>query len=452
MKVLLINPAIREWAKPNCFPSGLGYLAAMLTRAGHDVEVFDMNATRPAYEDFLNFIAESDYDIAGVGGIITIYKTIKRIVADLKRLHPDRPVMMGGSCATSAPHVMMAHTPADFLCIGEGEFTVPELVGAIGSGGDLSKVKGVWFRGADGKPVAGQPRPVIKDLDALPFPRWELFPMEAYCVNPIGAVNVNKWLDGGAAAADAPRSMNLTPSRGCAYKCTFCYHDFMGAGFRHRSARNIYEEIMAIREMYDIHYFHFTDDCFITNRKNVLEFCDILLRENAGIEWGCAGRVNLMTEPLVARMREAGCILLGYGIESGSQKVLDLMKKKATVGQAKNAIRLTQKYMGWADCSFIVGMPGETRETIRETIDFCKDVNLNPEVIFFATPYPGTELYEIAMKAGKIPDEEAYLLTLGEQGEKVRFNFTDFTDGELTEIKENLVLELDAWNKVKHEK
>jgi radical SAM superfamily enzyme YgiQ (UPF0313 family) len=108
--------------------------------------------------------------------------------------------------------------------------------------------------------------------------------------------------------------------------------------------------------------------------------------------------------------------------------------------------------MGWADCSFIVGMPGETSGTIQETIDFCKSINLKPEVIFFATPYPGTELYDIALKTGKITDEEEYLLSLGEQGEKVRVNFTEFSDRELTEIKERMVRELDAWNKIIHEK
>jgi anaerobic magnesium-protoporphyrin IX monomethyl ester cyclase len=452
MKILLINPVIREWAKPNCFPSGLGYLAEMLVRSGHDVEIYDMNALRPSREEWLRFIENSDYDIAGPGGLVTLYGTIKGIVADLKRAHPSRPVMVGGSCATSAPRIMMERTQADILCIGEGEITIPTLADTLERDGSLSDIAGIWWRRRDGSHATNPPRPVIEDLDSLPFPRWELFPMDIYCENPIGAVNLNKWVDGGAGGRDVPRSMNLTPSRGCAFKCTFCYHDFMGAGFRHRRASNIFEEITALKEKYNVHYFHFTDDCFITNRKNVLDFCDILIRENAGIEWGCAGRVNLMSEPLIARMREAGCILIGYGIESGSQKVLDLMKKQVTVEQAKNAIRITSKHMGWADCSFIVGMPGETIETIRETTDFCKELDLTPEVIFFATPYPGTELYDIAMKAGKIPDEEQYLLSLGEQGEKVRINFTDFSDAELTDIKEKMVGELKAWNKIKHEK
>ncbi|HOC91752.1 MAG TPA: radical SAM protein [bacterium] len=451
MKVLFINPTIREWAAPNCFPSGLGYMAATLTDAGHEVEIYDMNALRPSREDRLKFFEKADYDIAGVGGIITVYKNIKSVVSELKAAHPDRPVIMGGSCATSSPEVMMNNTPVDFLCVGEGEETIVELANNLERGGDVSSIAGLWRR-EDGAVVANKPRSPIADLDSLPFPKWELFPMDVYCRNPIGAVNVNKWVDGGAGGGDIPRSMNLTPSRGCAYKCIFCYHDFMGAGFRRRRAAGIFEEIMALKERFDVKYFHFTDDCFITDRKNVLDFCDLLMRENAGIEWGCAGRANLMTEPLIARMREAGCVLLGYGIESGSPRILKNIKKQVTVEQARNAIKLTQKYMGWADCSLIAGLPGETRETVRETIDFCKSCDLNPEVIFFATPYPGTELFNIAMREGKIPDMEKFLLSLGEQGEQILVNFTDFSDEELRKIKESMVVELNAWNKISHGK
>jgi len=157
-----------------------------------------------------------------------------------------------------------------------------------------------------------------------------------------------------------------------------------------------------------------------------------------------------LSEDLITTMADAGCVLIGYGIESGSQKMLDLIKKKVTVKQAKDAIILTKKYLGWADCSLMIGYPGETKDTIRETIDFCKELDLAPEVIFFLTPYPGTELYSIALKQGKIKDEENYMLGLGEQGEKIRVNFTDFNDNELYKIQENMIKELKAWNKVKH--
>ena len=157
-----------------------------------------------------------------------------------------------------------------------------------------------------------------------------------------------------------------------------------------------------------------------------------------------------MDEKLLAAMADAGCVSIGYGIESGSQKMLDFMKKQVTVEEAKRAVRLTQKHLGWADCSFMIGYPGESRDTLQATVDFCRELDLTPEVIFFMTPYPGTELYEIALRQGKIKDEEEYVLGLGEQGEKVRINFTDYSDGELITLQEEMITKLNAWNKLKH--
>jgi len=127
-----------------------------------------------------------------------------------------------------------------------------------------------------------------------------------------------------------------------------------------------------------------------------------------------------------------------------------VMKKNVTVEQSKEAVRLTKKYLGWADCSFMIGTPGENRETIKETIDFCKELELTPEVIFFITPYPGTELYRMALELGKIGDEEEYALNLGEQGEKIMVNFSELSDEELLEAQEYMIRELNAWNKIKH--
>jgi radical SAM superfamily enzyme YgiQ (UPF0313 family) len=291
-------------------------------------------------------------------------------------------------------------------------------------------------------------------MDKLPFPAWDLFPMQIYLKNPVGAPNRNKWLDGSADNENSPLSMNLFASRGCPYQCIYCHHDFMGHGYRHRSAENVMKEIEILYKRYRVPYFHFIDDEFVMNRDFVFEFCNLIKEFSRNITepitWGCAGRVNLMTEDLVAAMVDAGCVSIGYGIESGSQKMLDLIKKAVTVEQAKKAVRITQKYLDWVDCSFMIGYPGETKETIQETIDFCKELDLTPEVIFFLTPYPGTELYSMALKQGKIKDEEQYILGLGEQGEKVRVNFTEFSDTDLFNTQEYLISELKAWNKIKH--
>jgi radical SAM superfamily enzyme YgiQ (UPF0313 family) len=451
MKVLLINPPIREWSKPNVFPLGLGYIASVLKERGHEIEVLDINAHRWSRQEVEAKVRDSDFDISGIGGIVTIYRYTKWLIETLKKHHPDKRIAVGGSVGTSIPHIILERTKADIVCMGEGEDTIVELLENLEKGKDaLHKVEGIWFKNKDGKIERNGPRKPIKNLDKLPWPAWDLFPMDIYLKNPIGAPNRNKWIDGGA-DDDAPLSMNIYGSRGCPYKCIYCYHDFMGQAYRQRSVDDLVKEIRYLHDTYGVPYIHLIDDEFCFKRNYVLDFCRKLKKDfNNTITWGCAGRVNLMTEPLISAMADAGCVLIGYGIESGSQKMLDVMKKGVKVEQAKKAISLTKKYLGWADCSFMVGTPGENWETIQETIDFCKDLDLSPEVIFFMTPYPGTELYRMAIEQGKIKDEEEYILNLGEQGEKIRVNFSELSDEELWRAQEYMINELHAWNKIKH--
>lgn len=453
MRWLLINPPIREWAKPNVFPLGLGYVAASLLETGHEVEVLDVNALRLSREEVAERLAAAEYDAVGIGGIVTTYRYVKWLVAELKRLYPERPVVVGGSVASSIPDTMMERNPVDVICIGEGERTIVELASALEGGADLAAVAGIRFRAADGSIVATAEREVVRDLDSIPLPAWDLFPVDVYLANPVGAPNTGKWTDG-AGTADAPLTMNLYASRGCPYRCTYCYHDFMGHGYRVRSPEGVVAEMEELHARYGVTYFHFIDDEFVARRSFVHAFCDRFreLRERTGVEltWGCTGRVNLVNEELVADMVDAGCVLIGYGIESGSQRMLDLVNKCVTVDQAKEAVRLTQRHLGWADCSFMIGYPGETMESLQETVDFCKELDLAPEVIFFLTAYPGTELYDHARERGLIGDEEEYCLGLGEQGERIRVNFTSMSDEELMRAQEWMIAELKAWNTVKH--
>ena len=453
MKIVLVNPPVREWAKPNCFPLGLGYIASTLRAEGYDVEAWDINAYRWDRAEVEEKIKLASFDVLGISGIITTYKYIKWFVDKVKKYHPGKKVIVGGSAGSSIPHIVLERNPVDVVCIGEGEETVKDLMKTIKSKINLSSVKGIWYKDKTGSIRKNEHRPPIKNLDDIPLPAWDLFPMEIYLKNPVGAPNRNKWTDG-ASGQQTPLSMNLFAARGCPYKCIYCYHDFMGQGYRHRSPRNILKEIEILYSKYNVTYFHFIDDEFVFRKDFVFEFCELIKVFNKNIKnkitWGCTGRANLMSEDIIAAMAGAGCVLIGYGIESGSQKMLDLIKKRVTVKQAKNAVRLTKKYLGRADCSFMIGYPGESKETIQETINFCKELDLAPEVIFFLTAYPGTELYTMALEQGKITDEEEYILGLGEQGENIKVNFTQFSDKELFRTQEDMIRVLGAWNKLKH--
>lgn len=447
MKILLINPPIREWAKPNCFPMGLGYIAAVLLDAGHEVEVLDLNALRLPREEAEKRLAASDCDVMGVGGIVTTYRTVKWLCETFKKHHPDTPIMAGGSVSTSVPHVILGKTKADIAVISEGEITVVELVKALGEKTPLEAVAGIHFKDAAGNIVVNPKRAAIKNLDDVPLPAWDLFPMDVYLQNVSGGLNDDKWNVGTTAQY---KSMNLQGTRGCPYKCVYCYHDFLGENYRMRSPRSIVNEIKALRDKFGVTFIDFNDDCFVINRKFVYEFCDLVLAEGLEVKWGIAGRVNIVDAEMFTRIKEAGCVSVAYGIESGSQKILDLMKKQVKVGQAAAALRLTEEFFGVNTCTVMIGMPGETRETAEETIAFCKNTGLKPEAVFFVTAYPGTELYDYAMKKGLIPDEEKYIMGLWEQGERIAINLTDFTDEELRELKNHVAREVGAANVISH--
>lgn len=451
MKILLLNPPIREWARPNCFPTGLGYVAACLRSAGHEVEVMDINATdalrrdRPELE---RRIAEARFDMIGAGGLVTTYRFMKWLGEVIRKHHPDAPMVLGGSVATSVPHVVLEHTEWNIAAVGEGEITAVELADALEHGKSLESVAGIQFRD-QGQIVKTATRAYLQDLDTTPFPAWDLFPMDVYLGNVVGAPNKDKW-DTGADAAEY-RSMNVSGTRGCPYKCIYCYHDFLGARYRLRSPQNILDEIKTLIDRYGVRYIDFNDDCFVINRNFVYEFCDLVLKENVKFDWGIAGRVNLVDRELFERIKAAGCISSAYGIESGSQKMLDLMKKKVTVEQAEAALTLTEEFFGENLCTLIIGLPGETRDTVEETIAFCERAKLTPEAVFFATAYPGTELYDIALKRGMIPDEEEYILKLWEQGENMLLNFTDFKDDELIALKKEMSARVGAKNVRPHD-
>ena len=261
MKILLVNPPIREWAKPNVLPLGLGYIASVLRDKGHEVDMMDINAYRWDISEVEDRVKNTEFDVVGIGAIVTVYKYVKWLAGIFKKYHPDRKIVIGGSVGTSIPRIILEKTEADIVCIGEGELTIIDLIEALKNGKDIAGVDGIWFKGDDREIHINKNRAPIKDLDALPLPAWDLFPMEIYLKNPVGAPNRNKWIDGGS-DSEVPISMNLNGTRGCPYQCIYCYHDFMGSGYRHRSAGNIVNEMKVLHEQYRVKYFHFTDDEF----------------------------------------------------------------------------------------------------------------------------------------------------------------------------------------------
>lgn len=504
LRVLLINPPIREWSYPNIMPIGQAYVGASAAMDGHEVLVLDLNAERrepvrqPA-DGFTRWIEQRMVealerhrpDVIGIGGIITQYGRIKAIARLCKQACPNVPIVLGGGIASSAPEFMVRRLPIDVAVQEEGEVTFSEVLHRIECRASLQGLKGIVYRHEvrpgefdvlnNGCRASVQAQ--HRGLDHLPWPLRNRWPEDdVYKHNPVGHLNwASKWKDG-APTAPGQYSVSMIASRGCPYAsraCDYCYAAYLGTQYRLRSPAEVVDEMQYLHGRYSAGYIHFLDDLLLTDYRWALEFCAELRRRRDGsgfsVTWGGACRTNIVADDVVRARREGrphmleqayevGMRQAGYGIESGSPTILKLIDKSGqTVEKMELAVRETQRVMGYADASFMVGSPGETEETVRETVDFCRRVGLKPEVFFFTTAYPGTTFWQLALDRGLIrkavtgekgpADEdiiEEYFLRLGEQGESVRTNFSELPDEAIVELSWWAVTELGAQNTVRH--
>lgn len=429
MKILLINSPIRLNAKPNNIPYGLANVASTLMSQGFDVEIFDVNALRPSKDQIIETLKNMHWDIVGLSGLITTIAFQKWLISKLKTINPQAMLISGGGLATACSQLLFEETQVDIAVIGEGEQTMLELCHAIEARADLNGIPGIHFR-QNNRIIRNEPRRNISNLDDIPFPAWDLLPMDIYLKNPIwGDVANNS--SGFRRDVTVNRSMNIISSRGCPFACNYCYHLFGRSEYRFRSAQNVIDEIEMLVDRYGADFIGFVDDNMMASEKRVLEFCDLMIKKRFPVTWGCHGRVTSAKPFILKRMEEVGCVWIGYGIESGSQKIIDAMSKRATVEQAKQAIIHTRNAGIYPNTTFIFGYPGETVHTVQQTIDFKKEMGLECGS-FFATPYPGAPLYKQIRSL--IKNEKAFIQSLGNATE-FSINLTDFDDETLFKLK-----------------
>lgn len=411
MKILLINPPIRLHDIPRNFPLGLGYIAAVLLKEGYRVNVLDINAERLDKEQVIEKI--DDYDIFGIGGLVTTYNYVTWLINEIKKQQEGKIVVGGG---LSVINELMLKKGADIVVNKEGELTIVDLLNNLDN---LKSVKGIHYKNKNGKIIRNKERELIQNLDEIPFPAWHLFPVETY-------------IRATSQGSSSLRKMNILFGRGCPYGCKFCWHNF-GRNTRLRSVDNVIEEMKILIKNYGIQYFAFVDEQFTVNKNKVFEFCEKV--KGLNVKWGCMSRVNTVSEDIINTMKKSGCNFITFGIESGSQSMLNNMNKGTTVEQGIKALKITQKAGIRTHASFIVGTPGETPETIWETVKFCKKVKLKLRVeLYFMLPFPGTEMWNYAISKGLIKNEEEFIKKLGE-AKDFKINLTDMSDEELIRLK-----------------
>lgn len=433
MKILLISPLLTPFRKPGIYNIGLGYIASVLIENGHNVEILDIEGYRYIKTKVLSIIKKTNCDIIGIGTLITGYRYLKWLTKEIKKIKPNVPIILGNSVGTTIPEIAINNLSIDIIVIGEGEVTILEVVDALEQKKDLSNIQGICFK-KNGQIIRTPNRELIKDIDTLPMPAWNLFPQEIY---------MNKYKNSSLEKRLPPPIGVISTSRGCPFHCTYCYHPFQYQKVRYHSAERVIEEIKALKQNYNIKSFMFADDLSIVSAKRIFKICDLLEKEKLNLKWIVSGRVDLITEELLRKMKNAGCQVISFGIESGSQKILDNIKKQVTVLKAKKAILLCNKIGIYPGTSFMIGNVGETRETVLESVSFITKYIAEPVFFFITTPYPETELFNYAEERGLIKDKIKLFENYGEQGSQIHVNFTEMSDEELWALKheaENIIL------------
>ncbi|MBT4824931.1 B12-binding domain-containing radical SAM protein [Candidatus Woesearchaeota archaeon] len=418
-KILLIHlPQIYSGKRryPAWLPLGLAYTATYLMKDGYEVEVLDIDAHMYSKEKVISILKEKQFDYAGISAMAPEFKYVKWISEQIKLKESNPKVILGGALAMNNSEVVLDKTGVDICVMGEGETTFPKILNTIESSGfeELENVKGISFLKKNNY-VKTLSMEYIEDIDTIEFPAWDLFPVELYLKTPF-------FFD-----PSYPNSMNMISARGCPWNCNFCSKTFKSV--RMRSVDNIIKEIKLLKEKYNVGQIYFAEELLMVSEKRMLEVCEKIKPLN--IKWICMGRVNVVTPKMLRKMKEAGCVWVGYGIESGSQKILDKMNKQVTVEQNAYGIKETLKAGLRPHIQMMYGYPGEDMSTIEETKKFCMDLHIEPMSGFsIATPLPGTQLYTWAKEKGLIKNEFEYLMGLeGFCG--LYLNCTDFSDEDL---------------------
>lgn len=373
--VTLVYPYFRPFSDNSIFrfpPLGLGYIAAYLKRHGVTVDLVD--CTFLGQDKALDRIRNSRPRIIGFQSVFSMERKSLELA---KLLRKDCELLVaGGPLPTSNPIDFLKDF--DIVVIGEGEETMLEIAQTVERGTPLSRVKGIAYK-AHGKTTFTPAREFVRDLDALPFPARNFFD--------------NKTYQNYYSKSYGYTTTSLMTSRGCPFNCDFCSRPVFGNYFRTRSVTNIVDEIEEIQSL-GYNRVWFADDCFTIDRNRLIELCNEIIRRHLRIGWECLSRVDTVDAEVIEIMKQAGCVRVFFGIESGNNSVLALMKKQATTQQARKAVQVAKKANVQVGAFFIVGYPGESNETVLDTVKFASSLPI--DYLSFTLPYPipGTPLYD----------------------------------------------------------
>jgi anaerobic magnesium-protoporphyrin IX monomethyl ester cyclase len=418
MRVLLVvydNDSFIHW-----FPQGLAYIAAVLRQQGYDVEIYNQDVHHYPESHLQRYLDDNSFDVVGlsfIGGYFQYRKALK--ISEAVNRSKNRPFyIIGGHGPAPEPEFFMKKTGADAVVIGEGEETIIELLAALKNKGKYHNVKGIAFRDGN-RFVVNERRPLIQDIDSIPFPAYDLFPMHYYRLYRMPFCNNRDFV------------MQILSGRGCTFKCNFCYR--MDEGFRPRKNEGIIEEIKMLKKDYGITYIAFGDELLMSSKDRTINLCNDFIKNQLDIKWSCNGRLNYAKKEVLDMMKRAGCVYINYGIEAFDDQILKNMNKALTTKQVVDGIQATLDAGITPASNIIFGNIGESEETLKKGVEFLMTYyadNAEMRTIRPVTPYPGSPLYYYAIDKGLLKDCEDFYENKHVNSDLLAVNVTEMSDDE----------------------
>lgn len=477
-KVLFVNPVVREEDDPRHVPYGIALLASIVMNQGHQVQIYDANAWRAPDTVLVQVLKADRWDVIAVGGITTAYRSIKQIVRMAKQVAPQTLVVAGGGFLTSMPHDIMRFLPqVDVGMVGEAFVSFPELLRRVDAGNrDWAAVKGVIWRDPSGKSHLNPEQPLLRDLDSLPYPAWELFPLDIYFKNSMALFSEEGML--------ARRRLDINASYGCSLICRFCFHLGISGdmkqvenehgerdvtftydrNIRWHSPKYVVNLVKYARERFGVDFIGFLDENLMTmhqfsGKRWLTDIAKLWVEEGlqpqcvrdgvphdpdkcSGVHWGGTSHATLCNPGVLRALKQAGCSHLVYGYETFSARVMKTIGKGATPETNEQSLKWTLEAGIRPIPNQMIGFPDEDFDSLKDNVRAWNRLGLNVKP-FFATPYPGTEWYytykeRILRQYGG--DLEDFVLDLGDATRVTAVISKKFNAVELYGLRELMVL------------
>lgn len=416
MRVLLIYPYSKQQEQNSyAAPLGIAYIASVLETESHKVAILDYTSSTVGLRSYLEVTEDAfnsfQPDTVGFSVLTPHYSSFREIASKIKSLDKDIPVIAGGPHPSALPEKTLSEPFVDIVVRGEGEKTMSALTSALENGTPLSEIAGISFKNG-GLISHNVPQKPIEDIDKLPFPARHLLRMDDYKVT------------------------NLMSSRGCPYGCVYCFKTD-GSKYRMRSPESFVDEIEELVYKYKKNILNFYDDLFTFNHERVLKICDLILKRKLEIKFRINSRIDTVDIEMLKKLKEAGCVSISYGVESGDEGILRKIRKNIRIEDVRKAFQMTRDAGISAVSNFMLGFPWETKNSIKNTIKLGEELFkisvenkyrgkiYSPENIYIniVTPYPGTEIWRIAEERGMLENvdfDKLYITTPN------YFNLKDF--------------------------